>query len=108
MTALSESLERPSVPADVSRDPDLASLRGRIAEIGIPKGELARRLGLHPSELSAVLHGRRPLTPSLERDVHVVLQIEARARRAGEVAAQQERERAAVELGFVRGGSSGR
>lgn len=104
MTALSESLQRPSGVVGACRDTALAAIRARIAEIGVPKGELARRLGLHPSEFSTILHGRRSLTPELARDLDVVLQIEARARRAGEVAAQQERERAAVELGFVEGG----
>ena len=102
MTALPESLQRPSGVVGACPDTALAAIR---AEIGVPKGELARRLGLHPSEFSTILHGRRPLTPELVRDLDVVLQIEARARRAGEVAAQQERERAAVELGFVEGGS---
>ena len=37
----------------------LAKIKGRIAEIGVRHADVAFHMGIHPSLLSAILHGRR-------------------------------------------------
>ena len=37
----------------------MAKIKGRIAEIGVRHADVAFHLGIHPSLLSAILHGRR-------------------------------------------------
>ena len=75
-----------------------ASFRARIAAMNMRTGELADRLGLSLSMLSCILHGRRRLTPEMEREIGIELEVYARASRAGELAADAERERASREL----------
>lgn len=37
----------------------MAKIKGRIAEIGVRHADVAMHLRIHPSLLSAILHGRR-------------------------------------------------
>ena len=89
------------VPRVESRfSPRLGSLRARIAEVGLPKREIAACVGVDTSAFSALLNGRRTLSADLERRIRLVLEVEGRAREAGRAAAARERQRAAAELGL--------
>ena len=55
------------VPRVESRfSPRLGSLRARIAEVGLPKREIAACVGVDTSAFSALLNGRRTLSADLE------------------------------------------
>ena len=82
----------------VQRDNVVAAFRGRLAMMRIKQTELAFRLGVHPNFLNQILNGYRELTPQLEREMNIELEIYARATQAGKIAAQAERERATLEL----------
>ena len=76
------------VPRGESRfSPRLGSLRARIAEVGLPKREIAAWVGVDTSVFSALLNGRRALSADLERRIRLVLEVEGRAREAGRAAA---------------------
>lgn len=71
----------------------IRKLRGRIAESGVYKVELARVLGIHPTQLSAILHGRRSAPAGFEARVTAALdRLEA-----AEAAAEEARQRVLAE-----------
>ena len=64
-------------------------IRGRIAEIGIRHADVAGHLGIHPSLLSAILHGRRtPPEGFLSHAMAVLDQMEHAERAADEARAR--------------------
>jgi len=76
---------------------DISKLRGRIAESGIQKQELARALDIHPTLLSAILHGRRPPPEGFEARVYATLDKLEAAEAAAEEARQRVLQGAAAE-----------
>ena len=57
-------------------------IRGRVAEIGIYHGDLARRLGMHRTLLSAIIAGRRNAPVGFASRAHAMLDLLERAERA--------------------------
>lgn len=74
--------------------PEIRQLRGRLAEIGIQRQVLAKSLGMDPSTLSAILHGRRRVPESFLARATAALDIYEVAERA----AQEARARKLAEL----------
>ena len=72
---------------------DIGSLRGRIAETGIKRQEVAALLGYSDSMFSLYLNGRRPAPQGFEPRVCAALDRLERA----EQAAQEARERVLAE-----------
>ena len=72
---------------------DIKKLRGRIAEAGLKRHDLASLLGYSESMLSLYLTGRRPAPPDFEARVYGAIERLERADKA----AQAERERVLAE-----------
>ena len=68
-------------------------IRGRIAEAGIRRRDVAKQLGYSESMFSLLLNGDRPMPADFESRVHAALDLLERAERA----AAKERERVLAE-----------
>ena len=66
-----------------------ARIRGRIAEVGVRKADLARELGIDASAFSAVLNGRRTRPADFARRVTAALDRLEKAERAADKARQR-------------------
>ena len=60
------------------------SVQARIAGIGVAHAEVAAHMGLHPSALSAILHGRRRAPKGFDRRITEALDLLEAAERAAE------------------------
>ena len=68
---------------------ELASIRARIAELGVRHAAVAHELGIHPTLLSTILNGHRTPPADFERRVTAALDRLERAERAAEQARQR-------------------
>ena len=67
----------------------IAPLRGRIAELGVRKSDVAKQLGLDPTAFSAILNGRRTAPADFERRVTAALDRLEKAELAADTARQK-------------------
>ena len=67
----------------------LPKLRGRIAELGVRKGDVARELGMDQALFSRYLNGRQPPPADFERRVTAALDRLEQAERAADKARQK-------------------
>ena len=67
----------------------LSKIRGRIAELGVRKADVAHSLGIDPTLLSAILHRRRPPPPGFFEKVNAALDRLERAEKAGQEAREK-------------------
>ena len=72
---------------------NIAKLRGRIAEAGLKRQDLAALLGFSETMFSLYLNGRRPAPPDFEANVYAAIDRLETA----EKAAQEARERVLAE-----------
>ena len=66
-----------------------ASIRARIAAAGLTRDAVARRAGIHPSQLSRYLNGTVEPPPSFGPRVLAALDVLERAERAADDARQR-------------------
>ena len=84
---------------DVRMRTSLPKLRGRIAELGVRKGDVARELGMDQALFSRYLNGRQPPPADFERRVTAALDRLEQAERAADKARQKVLKRPVKELG---------
>ncbi len=77
----------------------LASIRARIAELGVRHADVAHELDIHPTLLSTILNGRRTPPADFARRVTAALNRLEKAERAADKARQKVLKRPVKELG---------
>ncbi len=77
----------------------LPKLRGRIAELGVRKGDVARELGMDQALFSRYLNGRQPSPADFERRVTAALDRLEQAEQAADKARQKVLRRPVKEVG---------
>ena len=65
---------------------DFSRLRGRIAEAGLKRQDLAALLGYSETMFSLYLNGRRPAPPDFDAQVYAAIDRLERAEKAGQEA----------------------
>ena len=84
---------------DVRMRTSLPKLRGRIAELGVRKGDVARELGMDQALFSRYLNGRRTPPADFARRVTGALDRLEQAEQAADTARQKVLKRPVKELG---------
>ena len=62
------------------------TLIGRMAALGVPQADVAVYMDIHPTQLNAILRGRRQTPEGFEEKAHAVLDRLERAEAAAEEA----------------------
>jgi transcriptional regulator with XRE-family HTH domain len=78
------------VPGSHVDDPEVVSLRMRIARLRLPQAQLAPLAGLSTTMLSRLLTGRQRLDRAVELRLHRVLDVEEQAKEAADAVRRRE------------------
>ena len=67
-------------------DTSIPRLRGRIAELGIRHADIAKAMGMHETQFSAIVRGRREPPSDFDQRAHAFLDTWEAAERAADEA----------------------